>query len=321
MWAAVRLVRASWLFGWIFASYMLQLGLTKVFGRARMRRRLAVVHRRNARRLYRGFVRLRGVYIKLGQILSIMGNFLPKVYADELERLQDEVPPRRFRLIARSVTRSLGKPPLEAFEHFSQEPIAAASLGQVHQATTHEGDRVAVKVLYPNVATIIKVDLRVLGWALKVYQRFVPVQQIERVHEQLTDMLQRETDYANEARCLERMAANFADDPDVLFPRVFHPLSTDRVLTMSFMEGVKITKLGALRAAGPRSLRRGHASWSRCSTSSSSSTSSSTPTRTRGTSSSSAVPRVRCAWSSSISARPARSRTISPTACSTSSPG
>lgn len=250
MWAAVRLVRASWLFGWIFASYMLQLGLTKVFGRARMRRRLAAVHRKNARRLYRGFVRLRGVYIKLGQILSIMGNFLPKVYADELERLQDEVPPRRFRQIARSVTRSLGKAPDQAFERFAQEPIAAASLGQVHEATTHEGDRVAVKVLYPNVATIIKVDLRVLGWALKVYQRFVPVQQLDRVHEQLTDMLQRETDYTNEARCLERMAANFKDDPDVLFPRVFHALSTDRVLTMSFMEGVKITRVGALEGLG-----------------------------------------------------------------------
>jgi predicted unusual protein kinase regulating ubiquinone biosynthesis (AarF/ABC1/UbiB family) len=211
-----------------------------------MRKRLHKLHRRNARRLYKGFIRLRGVYIKLGQILSIMGNFLPKAYATELERLQDEVPPRRFRLIARSMERSLGQPPHKAFARFAEVPIAAASLGQVHEATTHEGDRVAVKVLYPNVATIIKVDLRVLRWALKVYQRFVPVQQLERVHEQLTDMLSRETDYRNEARCLERMAQNFEDDPDVLFPRVYHAASTDRVLTMSFMEGVKITRVSEL---------------------------------------------------------------------------
>ncbi len=226
---------------------MLQLGLTRVFGRARMRKRLNLLHRRNARRLYKGFIRLRGVYIKLGQILSIMGNFLPKAYADELERLQDEVPPHKFGDIALSVSSSLGKGPHEAFAQFKEKPIAAASLGQVHEAVTHNGDRVAVKVLYPNVATVIKVDLRVLGWSLKVYQRFVPVQQMERVHEQLTDLLERETNYTNEAACMERMAQNFVDDPDVLFPTVYHELSTDRVLTMSYMEGVKITKLGALQ--------------------------------------------------------------------------
>lgn len=246
MWAAVRLLRALGLFGRIFLSYVLQLGLTRVFGRARMRKRLHLQHRRNARRLYSGFVRLRGVYIKLGQILSIMGNFLPKAYADELERLQDEVPPHKFNDIAVSVRSSLGKGPHEAFAQFKEKPIAAASLGQVHEAVTHAGDRVAVKVLYPNVATVIKVDLRVLGWSLRVYKRFVPVQQMERVHEQLTDLLERETNYTNEAACMERMAQNFADDPDVLFPRVYHDLSTDRVLTMSYMEGVKITKKNAL---------------------------------------------------------------------------
>jgi ubiquinone biosynthesis protein len=250
VWAAVRLLRALGLFGRILTSYLLQLGLQKLFGRARLRPRMLRLHRRNARRLYGGFIRLRGVYIKLGQILSIMGNFLPRAYAEELEKLQDEVPPRRFRTIARAVTRSLGTPPAELFRSFSTTPIAAASLGQVHEAVTHTGDRVAVKVLYPNIGTVIRVDLKVLWWALKVYRRFVPLQQLERVHEQLTDMLQRETDYRNEARCLERMAGNFVDDPDVLFPRVFPELSTDRVLTMSFMDGVKISRVDALAELG-----------------------------------------------------------------------
>lgn len=246
MWAAIRLIRATWVFAWIFASYLLQLGLQRLLGRERLAARWQRVHRANARRMYRGFVRLRGVYIKLGQILSIMGTFLPRAYGEELEGLQDEVPPRPYDEIARAFTRAFGKQPTEAFARFATEPIAAASLGQVHEATSAGGERLAVKLLYPNVSTIIKVDLRVLDWALRVYRWFVPVQQLERVHAQLEDMLRRETDLRHEAHCLERMAANFTDDEDVLFPRVHHEYSCETVLTMTFMEGVKISRLDAL---------------------------------------------------------------------------
>lgn len=221
---------------------MLQLGLQRVLGRKRMKARWSKVHRSNARRMYKGFVRLRGVYIKLGQILSIMGSFLPKAYGEELEGLQDEVPHRPYQEIRKAIRKSLGKDPQELFQEFNTTAIAAASLGQVHQATTHEGDKVAVKILYPNVATIIKIDLRVLSWALRVYRWFVPIRQIERVHEQLKDMLERETDLAHEAECLIRMSANFDDDPDVLFPEFYPELSCSTVMTMSFMDGKKISK-------------------------------------------------------------------------------
>jgi len=242
MLAFIRLIRAGWVFGKILWSYLFQMGLEKLLGRKRVRKRWKRVHRRNARRMYKGFVRLRGVYIKLGQILSIMGTFLPRVYTEELEGLQDTVPPQKYDRIAKSITGALGAGPDEVFRSFERTPVAAASLGQVHIAETRNGDKVAVKVLYPNVATIIRVDLRVLRWALTVYRWFVPINQIERVHEQLTDMLERETDYVHEAACLERMAGNFAGDPDVLFPTVFHDLSCKSVLTMSYMDGVKISR-------------------------------------------------------------------------------
>jgi predicted unusual protein kinase regulating ubiquinone biosynthesis (AarF/ABC1/UbiB family) len=247
MWAALRLLRASRVFLVIFLSYLWTMSWAKLwptrYDRASHWRK---VNRRNARRMFKGFVRLRGVYIKLGQILSIMGTFLPREYVEELEALQDDVPPTSYKGIAATFKASFGKMPTEVFAKFDKDPIAAASLGQVHEARNDAGERLAVKILYPNVATIIKVDLRVLGWALRIYKNFVPVQQIERVHEQLSDMLQRETDLENEANCIERMAKNFEGDDDVLFPRVYREWSSKTVMTMTFMDGVKITKKDAL---------------------------------------------------------------------------
>ncbi len=251
MWAFIRLVRACWAFGFILVSYLLQLGLRRLFPRSTwLEGRWDRLHERNAKRLYRGCVRLRGVFIKMGQVLSIMGTFLPRPYAKELEKLQDAVPPHRYGTIRKAVTKSLGKPPEELFSRFSETPVASASLGQVHEAMTLDGTRVAVKVLYPNVATIINVDLRVIGWAMKVYKWFMPVGQIDRVLEQLRDMLERETDFENEARCIERMSAHFESDPDVVFPEVLRELSASKVLTMTFMEGVKISNKEALANLG-----------------------------------------------------------------------
>jgi ubiquinone biosynthesis protein len=251
MWAFIRLVRGSWAFGIILASFLWQLGLLKITGRAAwVERRWDKLHDRNARRLYRGCVRLRGVFIKMGQVLSIMGTFLPRPYVRELEQLQDAVPPHRTSTIKKAIKKSLGRPVEELYASFSETAVAAASLGQVHEARTRDGRRVAVKVLYPDVATIIRIDLRVIGWAMKVYKWFVPVGQLDRFLEQLRDMLERETDFQNEAACIERMSNNFADDPDVLFPEVVKELSSRSVLTMSFMDGVKISNKAALDSLG-----------------------------------------------------------------------
>jgi ubiquinone biosynthesis protein len=245
--AAIRLIRATRVFAIIFLSYLWQMSWARLWPtRCDTSTRWKKIHRRNARRMYKGFVRLRGVYIKLGQILSIMGTFLPREYVEELEALQDDVPPTSYKHIAATFYKSFKKQPTEAFTKFEKEPIAAASLGQVHEARNAKGDRLAVKILYPNVATIIKVDLRVLGWALGIYKNFVPLQQIERVHEQLADMLTRETDLVNEAAMITRMSKNFVGDSDVLFPTVYPEFSSHDVMTMTFMDGVKITRKDAL---------------------------------------------------------------------------
>jgi ubiquinone biosynthesis protein len=251
MWATIRLVRATRLFGTIFFSYLWHASWARLWPtRFDTRDSWKRVHARNASRMYGGFIRLRGVYIKLGQILSIMGTFLPRAITEKMEGLQDEVPPQSYKKIAASFQHAFGKSPKQAFADFKETPIAAASLGQVHEATGPEGERLAVKILYPNVATIIRVDMRVLGWAIKLYAQIVPINQIERVHEQLDDMLKRETDLAHEGRCIERMAANFTGDPDVLFPRVNQAWTCSTVLTMSFMDGVKVSRKDALDKMG-----------------------------------------------------------------------
>lgn len=264
MFLFVRLVRALIVFGTIFASYLVQLGLARVFGKLPegrsallgrelppwLSRRRKRIDERNARRLLRGMLRLRGVFIKLGQVLSVMGGFLPRVYTKELEQLQDSVPPHPFSDLVAACRSSFGKGPKELFRDIDEVPLAAASLGQVHVAHLHDGRKVAVKFLYPRIRDIVAVDMRVVRLAMRAYRWFVPVTKIERVHESLVDLLRRETDYLHEAACMERMAKNFADDPGMAFPEPVHELTTRDVLVMTFMNGTKITRLEELRAQG-----------------------------------------------------------------------
>jgi predicted unusual protein kinase regulating ubiquinone biosynthesis (AarF/ABC1/UbiB family) len=237
------------LFGVIFAEYLFQMGLARLFGAARCKQRSRRVHRRNARRLYRGILRLRGVYIKMGQVLSVMGSFLPKAYTEELEGLQDQVPARPMSDVERTFLAAHGKTPQVIFEAFETTPLAAASLGQVHRAR-YNGEVVAVKILYPNIQKVIALDLRVLGWVIEVYSWFMPMSHLERVIEQLRDLLGRETNLEHEARCLERIANNFKGQDDVLFPKVYWELTTREILVMTFMEGIKISHVDELNAAG-----------------------------------------------------------------------
>jgi predicted unusual protein kinase regulating ubiquinone biosynthesis (AarF/ABC1/UbiB family) len=264
MFLALRLVRATFAFSVIFASYMLQLGLARLFSKRVVEKdgfvtrvpppwikaRRARVDQRNARRLLRSMLKLRGVFIKLGQVLSIMGGFLPRVYSKELEQLQDQVPPHPYSDLVDALRKSFHKTPEELFTDIDEAPLAAASLGQVHVGHLKDGRKVAIKFLYPGIRGVIAVDMRVLSLAIRVYRWFLPITKIERVHEQLVDLLHRETDYLHEADCMLKMAKNFKGELSLAFPEPIAELTTKDVLTMTFMEGIKITKLDDLRAAG-----------------------------------------------------------------------
>jgi len=245
----LRSLRALILFWTIFASYGFAWLKSRSWARWDTSEHWQRVHDRNARRLVAGFLRLRGVFIKLGQVLSVLGGFLPVAYGRELEQLQDAVPPLPFRLVSRRLHEAFGDDPLAQFASFDRKPIAAASLAQVHRATSHDGRELAVKLLYPGVDDLVRRDMAVLRSVAPVVQRILGLIHMHRVLAQLSDMLHRETDYENERRNIERIRTLFADRKDIVVPQVLDELCGEGVLTMSFEEGIKITDFDALEAA------------------------------------------------------------------------
>jgi ubiquinone biosynthesis protein len=246
----LRALRALRLFWTIIASYALVWVLSRIGGSAWRARLFESAHRKNARRLADGFVELRGVFIKTGQVLSVMGTFLPAVYGEALAKLQDKVPPRPFEEIRSRLEEAFGADALSRFGSFEETPVAAASLAQVHRATTRDGRKLAVKILYPDIERLIKIDLGVLRSLLPVARLLLPVSRMERVLDQLAAMLGRETDYVHERENMERLRAIFADRSDVIVPEVEADLTNEGVLSMSFEAGVKINDREALSGLG-----------------------------------------------------------------------
>jgi predicted unusual protein kinase regulating ubiquinone biosynthesis (AarF/ABC1/UbiB family) len=246
----LRALQALQLFWTIIASYGLVWVLSR-FGSERARaRRFERAHRKNAERLARGFSELRGVFIKTGQVLSVTGTFLPSAYGEALARLQDKVPSRPFSEIEERLAEAFGPDALSRFGSFEQQPVAAASLAQVHRATSRDGRSLAVKVLYPGIERLVRIDLGVLRSLLPVAKWLLPVSKMERVLDQLSEMLARETDYVHERQNIERMRAIFASKSDVVVPEVDAELTRAGVLTMSFEAGVKINDRDALASIG-----------------------------------------------------------------------
>jgi ubiquinone biosynthesis protein len=207
-------------------------------------------HLRNARRIERAICDLQGLFIKVGQLISIMTNFLPEEFRRELEGLQDAVPPRPYADIQARLCEELHKRPDELFASFDEQPIASASIGQVHLARLPDGTRVAVKVQYPDIEEVVRRDLNTLRRIFWIIGWFVPYQGLGELYREIRAIVLDELDYCAEAQNAERIAANFVDRRDVAFPVVVHELSTARVLVTHFEPGCKITDRLGVRQLG-----------------------------------------------------------------------
>jgi predicted unusual protein kinase regulating ubiquinone biosynthesis (AarF/ABC1/UbiB family) len=246
----MRAIRAYWVTMLVIGSYVWLRLRARFHSEAWIDKRLIRVHIRNARRIERGICALQGLFIKVGQLISIMTNFLPDEFRKELEGLQDAVPPRPYADMEQRIREELQASPDELFATFDRQPIASASIGQVHVATLHSGETVAVKVQYPDIDEIVKADLRTLRRIFKIVQRFLKYDGLDELYREIRVIVLAELDFTAEADNGDRIAANFEGRRDVAFPTVVRSLSTARILTTHFEKGVKISDHAAVKRLG-----------------------------------------------------------------------
>ena len=200
--------------------------------------------------IYEAALELRGLILKGCQFLGARADVVPPEYVDRLASLQDRVPAKRFRTVRACIERELGLSVEECFAEFSPEPIASASLAQVHRARLHSGEPVAVKIQYPEIQELVRSDLsnlralfRAVGWLERDFDLMPLV-------DELGAQMPLELDFENEAHNAERVAGFYTDRDDLHVPAVHWPLTTRRVLVSDFVEGIKISDAEGLRRAG-----------------------------------------------------------------------
>jgi ubiquinone biosynthesis protein len=248
--ARLRLVRIYGTTVRVLASYVWLRARRPLLAPERYAALLTRSHRANARRIHDAILVAGGLFIKVGQLISILTNFLPAEFRQELEGLQDQLPPRPFDEIIARIRVELGASPDELFQEFDRTPIATASLAQVHAATLSDGRRVAVKAQHTDIEQIARVDLDTIRRLLKIVQWFTGVRGLESYHPEISQMIAEELDFSKEAENIERIGRNFAGDPMVRCPSVVYERSSRRVLTTAFVDGIKITAFDALAEAG-----------------------------------------------------------------------
>ena len=185
-------------------------------------------------------------FVKLGQILSTRPDIMPPEFMDELKSLQDRVPAMPFEEIEAAVESQLDKPLSDLFADFNAKPLAAASIGQVHRATTHEGDDVVVKVQRPGIAQKIRSDLdllyylaRVLEATIQEFELYTPTAIVREFEKAILS----ELDFTEEAANIREFAANFADVAEVGTPKVYDDLTNEQILTLEFIEAIKMSEV------------------------------------------------------------------------------
>lgn len=207
----------------------------------------------SAERTRIAFEEMGPTFIKFGQIISTHPGLIPANFIKELAKLQDEVPPFPFSQVTHAIESALGVPANELFEFIDPQPLASASIGQVHKARLVDDGDVAVKIQRPGIKKIIEVDLEIMLHIATLMERHIEemtIHQPVKIVEEFARTIEKEVDYTIEATNIERFSRHFMKDSDVYIPKVFREYSSSQVLTMEFLQGVKISDTLQLDASG-----------------------------------------------------------------------
>ena len=197
------------------------------------KQKLSDLHRQNAQQIFQEFSKLRGTALKIAQSMSMDQSMMPEEFGEVLAQAQYKVPPINKALVRTLIDRELGRPPEKLFSEFQSESMAAASIGQVHRAKTLEGEEVVVKIQYPNVRETIDSDL---SMAKMVMKRIVGGENIDPYVKEVREKLMEETDYRHEGQQLNHFN-NWLDPQYYVLPEWKEELSSDRIITMTYVEG------------------------------------------------------------------------------------
>lgn len=192
-------------------------------------------------------------FIKFGQVLSTRSDFIPPEYLFELAKLQDDVPPFSYEEVESIFLAEMGHRPEELFAEFTREPVAAASIGQVHEGVLRDGDKVVVKVQRPEIEKIIAVDLEILAHIAALMEKYLEELQGHRptsIVEEFARTISKEIDYSVEIGNIERFAKQFERNKTIYVPKVYRDLSCERILTMENIQGLKASDVDQLRKQG-----------------------------------------------------------------------
>ncbi len=198
-------------------------------------------------------VQMGGLLIKLGQFLSTRVDLLPRSSIDELAGLQDEVPAVEFAEIKEVIEAEFARPLEQIFAQFDCDALASASLGQVHGGQLGDGSKVAIKVQRPGIDELVAIDLRAIYQVIKLIKIFTNWEQIidlDAIFIEFKETVQDELDYVHEGHSAETIARNSQDDPDIIIPEIYWEYTTRRVLTMEYLEGIKVTEHKLLLQSG-----------------------------------------------------------------------
>ncbi len=208
---------------------------------------------RLAEQLRRIITALGPTYIKVGQALSTRPDLVRVDFLEELTKLQDQLPPFSSIQAYKIIESELGKPVSTIYRTISQEPVAAASLGQVYKATLYTGEEVAVKVQRPHLVPTLTLDLYIMRWIASWVGPLLPLNlgnSLVAIIDEFGLKLFEEIDYVHEATNAERFASYFQNDPDVKVPSIYRQFSTHRVLTLEWINGIKLTQIEQIKTAG-----------------------------------------------------------------------